>query len=63
MREKIIDILMKRDGLSRLNAENFYEETMEEIRLCVEDGDIEDAEYIFTHDIGLEMDYFPFDTF
>ena len=54
---KIVDILMKRDGLTRDEAEQRVEETREMMNDAVGSGDYEEVEDIMCSELGLEMDY------
>ena len=54
--DKIIKILMNRDGLSYEEAKEIYEETQEEIFTAMEDGD-EYVDDILASNLGLEPDY------
>lgn len=49
----IVDILMKRDGLSRAEAQ----ERLEEVREMIAEADPWEAEDILADELGLEMDY------
>lgn len=51
----IIDILMKRDGLSQEEAERLVDETREMMEEC--NYDPFDCELIMSEQLGLEMDY------
>ena len=53
---KIIQILMERDGLTYEEAKEEYEETREEILDSIADGNF-DADEILADNLGLEMDY------
>lgn len=53
----IIKILMKRDGYSKAEAKEMYDDTMNEVYEAIECGDNELAEEIFTSNLGLEPDY------
>ena len=55
--KEIINILCKRDGLTKSEAKELVEETMTEVTMCIENGDFDLAEEIFTSDLGLEIDY------
>ena len=55
--KKVIEILMKRDHLSKSEATQILNDTMEEISIAVSNGDYELAEDIWYSDIGLEIDY------
>lgn len=52
---KIIEILMNRDGLSKTEAKELILETREMIYNC--GGSIIEAEEIMMDQLGLEMDY------
>lgn len=55
---KIINILMRRDGLSYEEAKNLFCETQEEIDIALREGrSLEDVEYIIEDYLGLEPDY------
>lgn len=54
---KIVDILMKRDGLTKDEAEQRVEETREMMNDAVDSGDYEEVEDIMCSELGLEMDY------
>ena len=55
---KIINILMRRDGLSYEEAKNLFFETQEEIDIALREGrSLEDIEYIIEDYLGLEPDY------
>lgn len=53
---KIIEILMDRDGLNYEEAKEMYEETREEMLQSIEDGNL-DADEILADNLGLEPDY------
>ena len=53
----IIKILMKRDGYSKAEAKEMYDDTMNEVYEAIECGDNDLAEEIFTSNLGLEPDY------
>lgn len=58
MREEIIQILMRRDLLTRNEAISVIEEVREEISLAIEDGaDLSDIEDILADTLCLEPDY------
>lgn len=54
---RIVRILMKRDGMTENDARSLYEEVREEIFDAVSCGDYELAEDILAADLGLEIDY------
>ena len=55
--EKIIRILMRRDEMTRNEAEELVKDTMREVRDAIEAGDYNLAEDLFMGDLGLEPDY------
>lgn len=55
--EKIIRILMRRDEMTRKEAEEYVKDTMTEIQSAIDCGDYCLAEDIFESDLGLEPDY------
>lgn len=54
---EIVEILMRRDGISRLEAENLVEECREEMEYAVMRGKYLEAEDIIASYLGLEPDY------
>lgn len=57
MKEKIIAIFMKRDGLSKSEAKSFLDDVLESVEDAIASGDWEDAEDIWMGETGLEIDY------
>ena len=55
--EKIISILMKRDGISFEEARRQCEDTVAEIHMAIASGDFLLAEELMMSDLGLEADY------
>lgn len=55
--EEIINILMKRDGLSFEEARRQCEDTVSEVRMAIASGDYMLAEELMASDLGLEPDY------
>lgn len=55
--EEIINILMRRDGISRLEAENLVIECKEEMNNAIMGGHYIEAEDILASYLGLEPDY------
>lgn len=53
---RIIKILMERDGLTYEEAKEEYEATREEMLQSIEDGYL-DADEILADNLGLEIDY------
>lgn len=56
MVESIVDVLVKRDGISREEAEELKNEARESMMEAIEDGDFELAEESMSM-LGLEPDY------
>ena len=54
---EIIEILMRRDGISRLEAENLVDECLDEMYGAFEVGDYLECEEILKCMLGLEPDY------
>ncbi len=56
---RIIEVLMNRDGITEGEARELYDDTRANIMQGVEDGiyTYEDVEAIMMDDLGLEMDY------
>lgn len=54
---EIIDILMKRDGISRKEAISRYKETSRLINDAIAMGEVWDVEEILECELGLELDY------
>jgi|GEM_PF-2276814 len=57
MRNKIIDILIERDGLTHYEAEDLINETIEMMDYDIASGDYMNAEDTFQSMLGLEPDY------
>ena len=55
MKSKVVEILMKRDGLSRTEAQEQFNEVREMIQEC--NFDPVETEDILIEELGLEMDY------
>lgn len=55
MKNKVVDILMKRDDLSRTEAQERFNEVREMIQEC--NFDPFETEDILIEELGLEMDY------
>lgn len=55
--KKIEKILVKRDGISRNEAQNLIEECKEEIELAIATGNTDKVEDILRDYLGLEPDY------
>ena len=57
---KIVEILMRRDGISRLEAENLVEECREEVWGAAARGNYQECEDIVASYLGLEPDYLEY---
>lgn len=55
--KQIIEILMKRDGLTAKEAEQEYLQLRKDIQCALEYGGYDEVEEILMYDAGLEMDY------
>ena len=55
--DEIIEILMRRDSISRLEAENILDDCIDELREAVYRGNYLEAEDIIASYLGLEPDY------
>lgn len=55
MKNKVVDILMKRDDMSRTEAQERFNEVREMIQEC--NFDPFETEDILIEELGLEMDY------
>lgn len=54
----VVKVLMNRDGMSQLGAENRFEEVKEMVNNEIEcGGDYDEVEDIIAGELGLEMDY------
>ena len=55
--KEVVDILMRRDGLSRTEAKSTVEYAVELMQDAIMDGDYMQVEEIMYEELGLEMDY------
>ena len=55
MKSEVVEILMKRDGLSRREAQDRFNEVREMIQEC--NFDPVETEDVLIEELGLEMDY------
>ena len=55
--DKIVKILMKRDGMTEKEAKELYQHTKSEVLDAMGEGDYNLVEDILYCDLGLEMDY------
>ena len=55
--QEIIDILMRRDSITRNEAQNLIDECIDEIFDCFYTGDYQACEDIVASYLGLEPDY------
>ena len=55
--KRIVEILMRRDGISEIEAENLIEECMEEMNDAIMRGNYQECEDILASYLGLEPDY------
>lgn len=54
---EIVEILMRRDGISQLEAENIVDEVSNILLAAVVRGDLNECEDIIKDELGLEPDY------
>ena len=57
---EIVEILMRRDGISQLEAENLVEECREEVWGAAARGNYQECEDIVASYLGLEPDYLEY---
>lgn len=55
--DEIIKILCKRDDYTEEEAKRLIQDTMTDVYLSIANGDFDEAEEIFTSELGLEIDY------
>lgn len=55
--KEIIEILMRRDGISAIEAENLIEDCREEMNNAIMRGNYQECEDILASYLGLEPDY------
>ena len=53
----IKEVLIKRDNMTEMQADDLISEAKEQLTYYLEDGDIESATYICEEFFGLEPDY------
>lgn len=55
---RVVTILMKRDGITKKEAEQLVKDTRDEMYAAIEDGlDLTDVDDIIATNLGLEPDY------
>lgn len=54
---KVVEVLMKRDGMTKQEAQNHLAYVRQLIEDAVADGDFDLAEQLVASELGLEMDY------
>jgi nucleoid DNA-binding protein len=57
--ERVVRLIMKRDGLSYEDAKTEVSNTVDEMYEALESGDSEQVEEILMDNLGLEPDYIP----
>lgn len=57
--ERVVRLIMKRDGLSYEDAKTEVSNTVDEMYEALESGDSDQAEEILMDNLGLEPDYIP----
>ena len=55
--KKIVEILMRRDGMSKADAVQLYKDTKREIDEALALGNHDEVEGILASNLGLELDY------
>lgn len=55
--DEIIKILCERDDYTKEEAKRLIQDTMTDVYICIANGDFDEAEEIFTSELGLEIDY------
>lgn len=60
MRNKLMEVLMTRDGMTREQAREEIQEARAAMYECIEDGDYEGAEEVLADFFGLEPDYIDY---
>lgn len=56
-KETIVNILVKRDEVTREEASSLIDDVMEQVYASLTNGDDSEAEEIWMSEIGLEVDY------
>ena len=56
-KESIVNILIKRDDLTRQDASSLVDDVMEQVYEVLSTGDYSEAEEIWMSELGLEVDY------
>lgn len=54
---KVVEILMKRDGMTKQKAQNHLAYVRQLVEDAVNDNDFDLAEQLVASELGLEMDY------
>lgn len=57
--ERVVKLIMKRDGLSYEDAKTEVSNTVDEMYEALESGDSDQVEEILMNNLGLEPDYIP----
>lgn len=57
--ERVVRLIMKRDGLSYEDAKTEVSNTVDEMYEALESGDSDQVEEILMNNLGLEPDYIP----
>ena len=55
--ERVVEILMRRDGINRAEATERCEETAEMLQEAIDEGHFLDVDDIMRDELGLEPDY------
>ena len=57
VKENIVNILVKRDEVTREEASSLIDDVMEQVYASLTNGDDSEAEEIWMSELGLEVDY------
>lgn len=56
--DELVTLIMRRDGISRLEAENIVDQTWRELFVAIDDSEpLETLEDILSYSLSLEPDY------
>jgi nucleoid DNA-binding protein len=55
----LIETLMRRDNMSRSEAQDLLEQVYNMVQEAIDEGNLMEAEEIFQDELGLEPDYLP----
>jgi len=55
--DKVVEILIRRDGLAKEEAEEHLRDVLDDVQRAINDGDFSLAEDIWLSEMSLEVDY------